>query len=88
LVYYAIEGRDGVPTELKDVCSHDAVVEVCAHRVTVRWWGGPLEGMVDVLMEHAEEHVKEMVTKGYVSGELLWEDEDRSFTGYWEIQRG
>jgi hypothetical protein len=75
-------------TKLKDVSSHEDTIEVCAHKVTVRWWGGPLEDMVPLLMEHAEEHVKEMIVQGYVSGELLWEDGDRSFTGYWEIQRG
>jgi ribulose bisphosphate carboxylase small subunit len=44
--------------------------------------------MIDALMEHAEERVKEMVIQGYVSGELVYEDEDRSFTGYWEIKKG
>jgi len=74
-------------TDLKDVSSHEDTIEVCAHRVIVRWWGGPLEDMIDCLMEHAEERVKEMVTQGYVSGELVYEDEDRSFTGYWEIKK-
>jgi hypothetical protein len=75
-------------TELRDVSSHEGTIEVCAHKVAVRWWGGPLEDMVDILMEHAEEHIKEMIVQGYTSGQLLWEDEDRGFTGWWEIERG
>lgn len=72
-------------TELRDVSSFESTIEVCAHRVTIRWWGAPLEDMTDILTEHAEEHTKEMITQGYSSGELLYEDETRSFQGYWEI---
>lgn len=75
-------------TDLKDVSTHEATIEVCAHRVKVRWWGGPLEDMIPLLMEHAEERTKEMIVQGYVSGELVYEDEEeRGFTGYWEIER-
>jgi len=69
------------------MASIDTTIEVCAHRVSVRWWDGPFEDMTDRLMEHAEERTKEMITQGYYSGELCFEDESRSFRGWWEIQR-
>jgi uncharacterized membrane protein len=76
-------------TDLKDVSSHTDTISVCAHRVTVRWWGGPLEDMIPLLMEDAEERVKEMIPQGYTSGELCYEDDTlRNFKGYWEIQKG
>lgn len=75
-------------TSQRDISSHEEVIEVCAHRVTVRWWGGPLENMIPLLMEHAEKHTKDMISLGYTSGELLYEDEEeREFSGYWEIER-
>ena len=74
--------------EAADVSSYEDTIEVLAHRVTIRWWGAPLEEIKDYLKEEAEEHVTEMITRGYTSGELLHED-DRgvSLSGYWEIKK-
>ena len=73
--------------ELLDVSSHETTIEVCAHRVTVLWWGEPLEDLIPILMEHAEDHIKEMILQNCYTGQLLWEDESRSIRGWWEIER-
>jgi hypothetical protein len=73
--------------ELRDVSSYETTIEVYAHRITIRWWGGPLEDLIPVLMEQAEDRVRECIVQNFTSGELVYEDENRSFTGYWEIQK-
>jgi hypothetical protein len=77
--------------------SFETTVEVCAHRVAVRYWGFDAEltdELEEALTEAGEEHAKECITEGYVCGELNYlhtdfdnGDEQEEIRGWWEIER-
>ena len=74
--------------------SFETTVEVCAHRVAVRYWDFDAEltdELEEVLTEHGEERARECIVEGYHSGELncLYTDaqgEQEEIRGWWEIE--
>ena len=50
-----------------------------------------ISGALDLqtrLRDEAEERAKTCIIEGYVEGELNYEDEDSSYRGWWQIERG
>ena len=69
---------------------YEGIVEVCAHRVSF-FYQLPVEVELsdDVktnLTEEAESRVKACIIEGYVQGELNYESEQLSCTGWWKIE--
>jgi hypothetical protein len=65
--------------------SFDGTVHVCAHEVSF-WFKGdkPItDELKERLTEEAEERSKSQIIEGYVQGELNYEDEECSYTGWW-----
>ena len=56
-------------------------------KVTYRWWReddiNPVH--VERLEEHAMTRIIEMLHKGFTSGELLCEEDDMEYSGWWEM---
>ena len=67
--------------------SYEGTLKICAHDVTFRFWGeSDITEDIAIRLEHeAEERATEVIHLGYISGELNYEDEERSFRGWWEI---
>lgn len=78
--------------------SFETIVEVCCHRVQIRYWGfkTPLTDEVEQrLEEEGEQRAKQMICEGFYSGELncLYVDDDvdddgkeEEIRGWWEIE--
>lgn len=75
---------------------YEGTIEVCAHRVTFRYWDFELEltdELKHVLEQEAEDRAKHSINEGYHSGELncLYGDhehdgESSEIGGWWEIK--
>jgi hypothetical protein len=68
---------------------HEGTVHVCANQVPF-YYRLPAkvhfpQETLDNMTEHAEERAKEMITQGYVEGELNYETEKFQATGWWRI---
>lgn len=85
---------------VRDKFEHDGSCEVCAHRVTFRYWNIPEElanfmedELCDELDNHAEDRAKECIIQGYESGELnccyVHSNTDKEYEvgGWWQIDR-
>lgn len=72
--------------------SFETVVEVCAHRVNLRYWDFEQE-LTDELKERltteGEDRAKQCISEGYVSGELVYCDPEteEEISGWWEIDK-
>ena len=65
----------------------EGTVNVCAHRVSY-WYQGdkPLSPqIIERLESEAEERAKSQIIEGYVQGELHYETDEVSYTGWWRI---
>ena len=84
----------GVKTANKATQSYETTVEVCCHRVAVRYWGFDHEltdELIEVLTNEGEERAQTCIIEGCHSGELncYYVDgkKEEEIRGWWEIER-
>jgi uncharacterized membrane protein len=65
---------------------YEDTVEVLCHTVSF-WYRSEKEIGEETKVEEAERRATEMIKEGYISGELNYESEDYSATGWWSIKR-
>ncbi len=70
--------------------SFETTVEVCAHRVAIRYWDFDAEltdELEEALTEEGERRAQELIIDGYHSGELncVYRGEEE-IRGWWEIE--
>ncbi len=75
--------------------SFETTVEVCCHRVALRYWNIDHEltdELIDELTEHGEERAHDCIVEGCRSGQLCcyyYDDEsEEEIFGWWEIETG
>lgn len=68
--------------------TYERETTICAHRVTYRYWGGPItDDIKSALDEEAEKRAQQCIIENIVGGELNYENEDTSLSGWWEITK-
>ena len=83
----------GVKTANKATQSYETTVEVCCHRVAVRYWGFDHEltdELIEVLTNEGEERAQSCIVEGYRSGQLCCfyhdDETEEEIFGWWEIE--
>ena len=73
--------------------SFETTVEVCCHRVAVRYWDIDHEltdELIDELTEHGEERARDCIVEGCRSGQLCCfyhdDETEEEIFGWWEIE--
>lgn len=85
---------DTEKTAEKTAHSFETTVEVCCHRVAVRYWDFDHEltdELIEVLTAEGEERAKKCIGEGWYSGELNCcyvddKDGEEEIRGWWEIK--
>ena len=68
---------------------HQGEITVLAHIISFRWSGEQkiTSEMQEALTELAENRAKECIIEGYVSGELIYDNDNLFYRGWWEIKK-
>ena len=84
----------GVKTADKATKSYETTVEVCCHRVALRYWGFDHKLTKDLkrtLMREGRSRAKHCIVEGYREGQLncYYVDgkKEEEIRGWWEIER-
>ncbi len=70
--------------------NYENTVEVCCHRVSIRYWNFPKRILTDevksLLDDEGERRAKDCIIDGYSSGQLNCLYDETEFQGWWEIE--